>query len=151
MKHRISAGVIIEQADRVLAVRCVKPGAYDFWVAPGGGVQGSESLREAAQREVREETALLVDPVALAYIEELVSPEVRFCKFWFTGIVKGGMLSVAAPEAKTEFITEAAWLSRLELQQRQVFPRVLTDRYWHDRKAGFRVPVHLELRHMEFW
>jgi len=42
MKHRISVGVIVEQAERLLLVRHLKPGAYDFWVPPGGGVQGTE-------------------------------------------------------------------------------------------------------------
>jgi 8-oxo-dGTP diphosphatase len=143
--------MLVEQDGRLLAVRCVKPGAYDFWVAPGGGVQGTESLREAAQREVREETGLEVEPLSLAYIEELANPEARYCKFWFTGRVLGGTLSVSAPEAKTELITEVAWLSRQELQERKVFPTVLSARYWEDRAVGFSAPVHLELRHMEFW
>jgi 8-oxo-dGTP diphosphatase len=31
MKHRIAAGVIIEQDGNVLLVRHLKAGAYDFW------------------------------------------------------------------------------------------------------------------------
>lgn len=151
MNHRISVGVIVESEGRILVVRHVKAGAYDFWVAPGGGVQGDESLRRAAQREAREETGLEVEPLDLAYIEELVQPGLRHCKFWFTGKELGGTLSADAPEATTEHITEAAWLSREELQRVQVFPPVLLGRYWQDRDAGFMKPVHLELRQMAFW
>lgn len=79
MRHRISAGMIIERAGRVLLVRHTKPRTYDFWVAPGGGVEGTESLREAACREVREEVGLLAQCTSLAYIEELTTPEVRTC------------------------------------------------------------------------
>lgn len=149
--HRISAGVLIEHGGRLLLVRHVKAGQYEFWVAPGGGVQGLESLREAAQREAREETGLEVHAGVLAYVEELASPEARHCKFWFIGKVVGGKLSVEAREAQSEGIVEAAWLSRHELQNVHVFPPVLLGRYWQDREAGFKVPVHLELRHMQFW
>lgn len=151
MNHRISVGVIVESEGRILVVRHAKAGAYDFWVAPGGGVQGDESLHHAAQREAREETGLTVEPLSLAYIEELLQPGLRHCKFWFTGKLLGGTLSADAPEATTEYITEAAWLTREELQQVNVFPPVLSGRYWQDSEAGFMAPVHLELRQMAFW
>jgi ADP-ribose pyrophosphatase YjhB (NUDIX family) len=151
MTHRLSAGVLVEDSGHLLVVRHVKPGAYDFWVAPGGGVQAVESLHEAAQREACEETGLDVEPLVLAYIEELSQPEIRHCKFWFTGKVRGGNLSTAAPEAKSEHITEAEWLSKEQLQRVQLFPPVLLGRYWQDREAGYPAPVHLELRHMKFW
>ena len=150
MQHRISAGAIIEQDERVLLVRSVLPGRYDFWVAPGGGAEGEESNERAAVREVREECGLEIEPKKLAYVEELLGNGVRYCKFWFTAKVVGGNLSCAAPEAKSEYITEAAWFSRAELQGKVVFPLVLTGRYWSDRELEFETPVHLGLRRMEF-
>lgn len=151
MHHRISAGAIVEDAGRVLAVRHVRAGRYDFWVAPGGGVQGAEELIEAVVREVREECGLQVEPMRLAYIEELLSPDIRLVKFWFTARLLGGTLSAAAPEAQSEYITEAAWLSAQEMRERTVFPPVLAAAYWTDRGAGFPAPIHLGLRRMEFW
>lgn len=151
MKHRLSAGVLVEDQGRLLVVRHMKPGAYDFWVAPGGGVQALESLKDAARREAMEETGLHVETGALAYIEELAHPDTRHCKFWFTGRVRAGKLSTDHDEAKSEHIIEAAWLSKEQLQCVQVFPPVLLGRYWQDRAGGFSVPVHLELREMQFW
>jgi ADP-ribose pyrophosphatase YjhB (NUDIX family) len=60
MRQRLSAGVIVEHNDRILLVRHVRPGIYDFWVAPGGGVQGTETLSAAAEREACEESGLTV-------------------------------------------------------------------------------------------
>ena len=151
MKHRISAGVILEHQSRLLLVRHVLPGRYDFWVAPGGGVQGEEELSAAAVREVWEESGLLVEAGRLAYIEELVEPDLRVCKFWFLGSLLGGQLSTAAPAAKAEHITEAAWLTRQELEGRTVFPPVIRAEYWIHREERYNSPRHLALRRMDFW
>jgi 8-oxo-dGTP diphosphatase len=151
MRQRLSAGVIVEHNDRLLLVRHVRPGRYDFWVAPGGGVQGGETLSAAAEREVREESGLNVAVGKLVYIEELVNPELRVCKFWYRASLLGGILSATAPEAQAEHIAEAAWLTRAELEGRIVYPAVLTGRYWDDKKDGFPSVVQLDLRPMEVW
>jgi 8-oxo-dGTP diphosphatase len=151
MQHRISAGVLIEQDDRLLLVRHVKPGEYDFWVAPGGGVEGDETLEQAARREAREETGLEVEPLRMVYVEEFMNPHMRYCKFWYLARPVGGALSVETPEARSEFIVEAAWLSPADMQGKVVYPSVLAERYAQDRSAGFPATVHLGLRHMEVW
>jgi 8-oxo-dGTP pyrophosphatase MutT (NUDIX family) len=151
MQHRLSAGVLVEHDHRLLLVNHVRPGVYDFWVAPGGGVQNDESLQMAAQREVCEETGLIVEAGTLIYIEEFMQPGLRHCKFWFTGKLRGGVLSADAPEARAEHITQARWMTFDEMQNLTVFPRAVKERYIADRDAGFPSAVHLELRHMEFW
>ena len=151
MQHRISTGTIIEREDRVLLVRHVKPGAYDFWVAPGGGVKGAETLEAAAAREAREEAGVEVAIGKLAYIEEFFSPECRTVKFWFAARLTGGQLDWTHPEAVAEYITEAAWHPLASLNQLTVFPEMLTTRYITDRDAGFPRPVRLPLREMTFW
>ena len=60
MKHRISVGGLVIYNNRFLMVNHRRASRYDFWVAPGGGVQGTESLEEAVVREVKEETGLSV-------------------------------------------------------------------------------------------
>jgi 8-oxo-dGTP diphosphatase len=151
MKHRIAAGVIVENDDRILLVRHTKPGVYDFWVAPGGGAEGTEDLLSAAKREVFEESGLHVEPLQLAYIEEFSNPHTRECKVWFTGRLLGGTINTEASEAKREHITEAAWLSRSEFEGKTVFPPMLHAEYWRDRENGFAFPRYVGLRAMEFY
>lgn len=151
MKHRLSSGVIVEREEHILLVHCLKPGRYDFWVAPGGGVNGVESLHEAASREVFEETRLIVSPDRLLYIEELADPQTRHCKFWHAGILVGGSFDVSHEEATSEGIVEVAWLNREEIQSRIVFPPVLQGRYWEDREQGFPSIIQIPLRQMEFY
>lgn len=149
MQHRISAGVIVADGQRLLLVRHLRPGRYDFWVCPGGGVQGDESLQDAARREAHEETGLDIEVGPLAYIEELLQPGMRHCKFWFVGQVVGGELDAGHPEAAAEHITEAAWCSLDQLTGATVFPRVVRDRFWRDRERGFAAPIHLPLEAMQ--
>jgi ADP-ribose pyrophosphatase YjhB (NUDIX family) len=46
----------------VLLCRQEKPGK-EYWLLPGGGVEGGETLTEALQRELREELGVAVDEV----------------------------------------------------------------------------------------
>ena len=151
MNHRISSGALVEHEGRLLLVRHRKEGEYDFWGAPGGGVQGSESLAAAAEREVREATGLSVVAERLVYVEEFHNPETRHCKFWFVAKFLGGTLTVEAPEAASEYIVEAGWHEQDQVMSLQVFPEALHGRYWQDRLAGFPGFHHLGLRQMAFW
>ncbi len=151
MKHRIAAGVIVENEGRVLLVRHRKAGAYDFWVAPGGGAEDGEDLIAAAKREVFEECCLQVEPLQLAYVEEFFNPNVRECKLWFTGRLIGGNIDCSALEATREHIIEAAWLSRSEFEGKTIFPRMLLSDYWQDKASGFASPRYMGLREMAFY
>ena len=148
MKHRIAAGVLVVEKDRLLLVHNVKPAVYDFWVAPGGGVLGSEDLPSAAAREALEETGLIIEPTSLVYIEELISADTRQCKFWYLGKVVGGSLRTAWPEAGSEPIVEAAFLTPAQLRGKLVFPVVLTEDFWAHLAQGFTQPRYLGIREM---
>lgn len=151
VKHRIAAGVIVEDEGRILLVRHQKKDSYDFWVAPGGGAEGNEDLYATAKREVLEECGLLIEPMQLAYIEEFANPTQRECKIWFTGRLLGGSLNTSAIEAVREHIVEAAWLSRSEFEGKQIFPPMLHAEYWQDKESGFISPRYVGLRQMEFY
>ena len=129
----------------------MKPDAYDFWVAPGGGAEGTEDLLAAAKREVYEEAGLYIEPLRIAYIEELSTPHTRECKVWFTGRLIGGTINTASSEAAREHIVEAAWLSRSEFEGKIVFPPMLHHEYWQDKKDGFTFPRYVGVRAMEFY
>lgn len=149
MRHRISAGVLVDVADRILLVHCKKPDVYDFWVAPGGGVDGNEDLREAIRREAREECGLEIEPLEIAYVEDLWTPDMRICKIWFTGRPVGGELTNSAQGASAEHIIEARFVGRDEFDGKVIFPGVLRDRYWEDKAQGFASIRYLGIGEME--
>ncbi|MGA7971846.1 MAG: NUDIX hydrolase [Pseudolabrys sp.] len=66
----VSAAIVRD--GKVLAVRRAREPALNLYTLPGGGVEIGETLHEAVIREVREETGLDVEPVALAGEREVI-------------------------------------------------------------------------------
>ena len=66
----VSAAIIRD--GKVLIARRARPPAQDLFTLPGGAVETGERLAEAVIREVREETRLEIEPVALAGSREVI-------------------------------------------------------------------------------
>jgi ADP-ribose pyrophosphatase YjhB (NUDIX family) len=58
----IGVGSIIIENDQVVLVKRAHPPIQGQWSIPGGVLEVGELVREAAIREAREETGLIVDP-----------------------------------------------------------------------------------------
>ncbi len=57
----VGVGVVVLKAERVLLIRRAKAPREGTWSLPGGRQRHGETVREAAAREVREETNLEVE------------------------------------------------------------------------------------------
>jgi 8-oxo-dGTP diphosphatase len=66
----VSAAIIRD--GKVLVVRRARKPALNIYTLPGGVVEAGETLTRALTREVREETALAIEPVALAGHREVI-------------------------------------------------------------------------------
>ena len=54
--------VVLDDKERILLVRNADA---DLWLPPGGGIEPDESPKDAAVREMQEETGLLVEPLRI--------------------------------------------------------------------------------------
>ncbi|MGA9375855.1 MAG: NUDIX domain-containing protein [Mycobacterium sp.] len=60
LPYRRSSRALLVAGDRVLLAEHRTHAGPSVWVAPGGGIEGNETLHEALAREVFEETGLLI-------------------------------------------------------------------------------------------
>lgn len=57
---RVAVGAVVVYNEHVLLVRRGKPPGHGLWAIPGGSVRLGETLQEAAEREILEETGIVV-------------------------------------------------------------------------------------------
>ena len=78
----VAVGGVVRRAGRVLLVRRGQAPSLGEWAIPGGSVELGESLVQAVEREIREETGLVVKagPVCHVFEDIRYDPdgEVRF-------------------------------------------------------------------------
>jgi 8-oxo-dGTP diphosphatase len=68
----VGVGAVIIEDGRVLLVKRGHPPLAGEWSIPGGVLELGETLREAAIREAREETCLVVEPADLLGVYDRV-------------------------------------------------------------------------------
>jgi 8-oxo-dGTP diphosphatase len=111
----LAVSAAIFRDGRVLIVRRARPPAHGLYTLPGGGVELGETLEEAVIREVREETALDVAPIALAGYRQAIAHDAAgrverhfvilpFAARWISGEI-----------SLNEELAEAHWLKPAEL------------------------------------
>ena len=111
----VGVGAIIIEGDRVLLVKRAHPPLEAQWSIPGGVLEVGEMVRQAAIREAREETGLVVEPGELlgVYDRILRDPEQRvqyhYVLIDFLCRRIGGELAAADDAA------EVCWFTREEL------------------------------------
>jgi len=141
--ERTGARVLFLDGDgRLLLVRGHDPHRPErsFWFTPGGGLEGDESFREAAARELAEETGYVLEP------HELVGPVWRRTAVFdfasrpytqheelFVGHLADAERrpreAASFTEDEHEALDEVAWLSWREVSGHtlEVFPDVLRE------------------------
>ena len=112
----IGVGSIIIEGDRVLLVKRAHPPIQGQWSIPGGVLEVGELVREAAIREAREETGLIVEPgELLGVFDRVLRDAERRVQYHYVLIdflcrPVGGE-SLAATDA-----AEVRWFTREELR-----------------------------------
>jgi mutator protein MutT len=115
------AGAVVRDArGRLLVVRRGHAPSAGLWSLPGGRVEPGETAAEAAAREVREETGLIVTVGALLGRTELVGPAgSTYLVDDFSCTPVGGRLAAGSDAS------DVRWVSGDELRRLDCTPRLV--------------------------
>jgi 8-oxo-dGTP diphosphatase len=111
----LAVSAAIMRDGKVLVVRRARKPALNLYTLPGGAVETGETLAEAVMREVREETQVDIEPVALAGNREVIMRDAQgrverhfvilcFAARWLSG-----------EPVLNEELDDARWLAPAEL------------------------------------
>lgn len=122
----VGVGAVIIDAERVLVVRRGRPPLEGEWSLPGGAVEVGETLTAALQREVLEETGLIVavGPMieVLDRIHLLPDGSVEYHY-----VLVDSVCTVVAGHLRPESdVSEARWVTRSELPALAVAPLTIS-------------------------
>ena len=118
----VGVGAVIVDADRVLVVKRGRPPLEGEWSLPGGAVEVGETLVAALQREVLEETGLVVAVGPMIEVLDRIHlvadgrVEYHYVLVDYVCTVVGGRLR---PESD---VSDARWVNRPELLALAVAP-----------------------------
>ena len=104
----VSAAIIRD--GKVLVVRRARKPALGVYTLPGGGVEIGETLIEAVTREVREETSLAIEPVALAGYREAIVRDAQGCVERHFVILCFAARWISGEPVLNEELDDARWL-----------------------------------------
>lgn len=106
----VAVGVVLLDGDRVLLIERGRPPNAGKWTVPGGGVETGESMREAAARELFEETGLAarIGPI-VEVLERIVTDEDGRVRYHyvivdFLGTEPSGQLAATSDAAAARFV-----------------------------------------------
>ena len=125
---------VFDEAGRVLLVRHhYEAEGKDIWMLPGGAAEAGETSRDAAIREVLEETGLIVHVGRLLWhVEEAGERGQRFVNFFEAAIIGGKPELGEDPELGADQVLDnIAFFTREELEEiDNLYPEYLKDELW---------------------
>ena len=115
-----AVGAIVVHDGRVLLVKRGKPPGKGLWAIPGGKIELGETLREAAEREVKEEAGVVIQAKNPIYAFDVINRDqagqIQF-HYVIVDLVADYVSGNPTPQSDA---CEARWISAQELDQLQV-------------------------------
>lgn len=125
---RIRASLAIIQDSKILMTPHYRDDVPVMWHIPGGGVEFGETTRQAAERELLEETGYIGVAGELIDLDELIQPEKPYQRvgLTFLGTIIGG--DIRAEHHPVYGVKMPQWLTAEDLSHRLYTNKPLIDR-----------------------
>jgi ADP-ribose pyrophosphatase YjhB (NUDIX family) len=147
--HRIAAGGILFENNKVLLVRYRDTEIGSILVCPGGGSTELEGIKDTVKREFFEETGINVQPQNILMVEDLISKNYRIQKTWFLCKKINGIV-VNTKEAELEGIIDVSWYTKLDIKNEVVYPDILKKNDWVDISSKNWQVCYNDIRYVNF-
>jgi ADP-ribose pyrophosphatase len=117
---RVAVGAVVFKDGCVLLVRRGQPPAEDLWAIPGGSVEIGETLREAAEREILEETGIQIRASKPIYTFDVIDRDTAGKVRFHYVIVDLAADYVRGEPLPGDDALEARWISAEEINGLEV-------------------------------
>ena len=122
---RVAVGAVVVHDGAVLLVRRGRPPNLGRWAIPGGSVRLGETLTEAAEREILEETGVRIRAAEPVFVFDSVTRDDDGRVAWHYVIVDLAARYLSGEPAGADDALEAAWVRPSELEAMDVSERTL--------------------------
>lgn len=113
-------GAVVFNEDKVLLVLRGKPPAEKQWSIPGGCVELGETLQEAAEREITEETGIVIQAKKPIYTFDVIERD-EDGQIRFHYVIVDLAADYVSGELKAgDDAVDVSWVSRKDLNNRNV-------------------------------
>jgi len=113
-------GAVVFNEDKVLLVLRGKPPAEKQWSIPGGCVELGETLQEAAEREITEETGIVIQAKKPIYTFDVIERD-KDGKIRFHYVIVDLAADYVSGELKAgDDAVDVSWVSNKDLNSRNV-------------------------------
>jgi 8-oxo-dGTP diphosphatase len=113
----VGVGAIVIEDGRVLLIKRGKAPHLGEWSIPGGMLELGETLREAAEREAREETGLTVRSTELLGVFERIVPDEEKRTLYHYVLVDFLCRKISGEVCASGDAADACWFTPEELDQ----------------------------------
>ncbi len=127
---QLAIGAVVRRGSAVLLVQRGQPPNAGQWTVPGGKVQPGESLQQAAEREIREETGVMVQAGEPVFCFDIIERNADASLRYHYVIVDLLADYVSGEPQAADDARDAAWIEPEALSRLDVNPmtRQLLDR-----------------------
>jgi len=121
----VAVGAIVFKDDKVLLVLRGKPPSENYWAIPGGSVNLGETLQEAVEREIKEETGLLIKAGEPVFTFDMVEKD-DYDKIRFHYVIVDLFADYISGEpGPGDDVIDARWISKDGLKNLNISPLTL--------------------------
>lgn len=121
----VAVGAVVFNTGRVLLVRRGQPPSDDLWAIPGGKVRLGESLQAAAEREILEETGLVIRAGRPVHTFDVIERDDRGRVLFHYLIVDLDAAYAGGSIQAGDDAREARWVGPDEIRRLRVSPQTV--------------------------